>query len=178
MAELEQTHEISLNWHSFELRPKDGPPISPEYRARIEASRPQLYETARQQYGVELNVGPFGVDSRPALIGAKVAEAAGHGPAYHDAVLRGYWQEAKNIEDVDVLTALAEAAGMDGDAFRAGLTDPEYAAEVDEDVELARVYGLQGVPAMVFAEKYLVPGAVPTATLRQIVEQVRDEVEK
>lgn len=124
---------------------------------------------------MELNVGPFGIDSRPALIGAKVAEAAGHGLAYYDAVLRGYWQEAKNIEDLDVLTELAEQAGMDGASFRAGLDDPEYATEVDQDIELARLYGLQGVPALVFAEKYLVPGAVPTATLRQIVEQVQEQ---
>ena len=48
--------------------------MSPEYRARIEAARPQLYAMAREQYGLELNVGTFGINSQPALVGAKFAE--------------------------------------------------------------------------------------------------------
>ena len=149
-----------------------------EYKARIEAGRPRLYATARDQYGVELNAGPFGIDSRPALIGAKYAEAQGKSEPYHEAVLRGYWQEGKNIEDLDVLTELAEHVGLDGDAFRAALQDPTYEAAVDHDINLARTYGLQGVPALIFEEKYLIPGAVPYETLRQAVEQIQSEAER
>lgn len=175
MAELERTHAVNLNWHSFELRPKNGPPIPPEYRARIEASRPQLYATAREQYGVEMNPGPFGIDSRPALIGVKYAEAKGKGNAFHDAVLRAYWLEARNIEDRSVLSDVAQGVGLDTMAFEAALDDPHYAAEVDEDIDLARSYGLQGVPALIFEQKYLIPGAVPYNTLRQAVEQIQAE---
>jgi predicted DsbA family dithiol-disulfide isomerase len=46
---------------------------------------------ARQHYGIEMKQGPFGIDSRPALIGDKYAEAQGKGDAYHDAVFRAYW---------------------------------------------------------------------------------------
>lgn len=166
---------MNLNWHSFELRPKNGPPIPPEYRARIEASRPQLYATARQQYGVEMNPGPFGIDSRPALIAVKVAEAAGKGNAFHQAVLDAYWLDAQNIEEVDVLAQIADSVGWDGDALRAGMDDPQYAAEVDEDINQAQMYGLQGVPALIFEQKYLIPGAVPYNTLRQAVEQIQAE---
>ncbi|MEZ4634513.1 MAG: hypothetical protein R2856_05975 [Caldilineaceae bacterium] len=72
---------------AFELRPKGGPPILPEYRAKIEAGRPQLYATAREQYGVEMNPGPFGLDSRPALIAVKYAEEMGAGNAFHAAAV-------------------------------------------------------------------------------------------
>jgi predicted DsbA family dithiol-disulfide isomerase len=166
---------VNLNWHSYELRPKDGPPIPPEYRAKIEASRPQLYATAREQYGVEMNPGPFGLDSRPALTAVKVAEAAGKGNEFHQAVLNAYWLEAQNIEDVDVLAQIADSVGMDGDVVRDGVDDPQYVAEVEEDINLARQYGLQGVPALIFEQKYLIPGAVPYNTLRQAVEQIQSE---
>ena len=72
---------------------------------------------AREQYGLEINAGPFGVDSRPALIGAKFAEAQGIGGAYHDAIFRAYWQEAKNIEDREVLREVATAVGLESDQF-------------------------------------------------------------
>jgi predicted DsbA family dithiol-disulfide isomerase len=175
LAELERTQEINLQWHSYELRPKDGPPIAPEYRAKIEAGRPQLYATAREQYGVELNPGPFGVDSRPALTAVKVAEAEGKGNEFHQAVLDAYWLEAQNIEDVDVLAELAHSVGLDADTLRAALDEPQYAELVDEDINLARMYGLQGVPALVLDQKYLIPGAVPYPTLRQAVEQIQAE---
>lgn len=175
MAELERTYPVALNWHSFELRPKGGPPIPPEYRAKIEAGRPQLYTTARQQYGVEMNPGPFGFDSRPALTAVKYAEEMGKGNEFHAIVLNGYWLEARNIEDRDILRAMGESIGLDGDALIAAIDDPNYIEQVDADINLARMYGLQGVPALIFEQKYLIPGAVPYTTLRQAVEQIQQE---
>ncbi len=150
--------------------------MPPAYRARIEAARPGLYATAREQYGLELNMGPFGIDSRPALIGAKAAEAHGAGQAYHEAVFRAYWQQAADIGDRALLAELAAAVGLERGAFRAALDDPAHSAAVDADIAQAQAFGLSGVPAMVFAERYLVVGAQPYPLLRQAVEQVRAEL--
>lgn len=141
----------------------------------MKANRPRLYAIAREQYGLELNPGPFGFNSRPALIGAKFAEAQGVGPAYHAAVMQAYWQEAKAIDDLDVLTDIAVSVGLDEESFRAALKDATYLKEVLADVEQAHSYGIGGVPAMVFADKYLVSGAQPHAMLARAVEQVTAE---
>lgn len=150
--------------------------MPPEYRARIEAATPQLYATARSQYGLELNRGPFGIDSRPALIGAKYAEAQGRGDAYHRAVFSAYWQHAADISDLATLARLAGECDLDGEAFRVALADPTLEAQVDADIAQARAYGLSGVPALVFADKYLIVGAQPYATLKQAAAQVRAEL--
>jgi predicted DsbA family dithiol-disulfide isomerase len=150
--------------------------MPPEYRARIEAATPQLYANARQQYGLELNRGPFGIDSRPALIGAKHAEAQGVGQAYHDAVFRAYWQQAADIGQRPLLADLAASLGLDRAAFLAALDDPALDAAVEADIAQAQAYGLSGVPALVFAERYLVVGAQPYPTLKQAVEQVSAEL--
>lgn len=120
-----------------------------------------------------MNPGPFGIDSRPALVGVKFAESRGAGNPFHNAVLKAYWQDAQAIDDLDVLAALAVQAGLDEVEFRAALTDPLFAEAVDADIAQAAAYGLQGVPALIFDEKYLVPGAVPYATLVQVVEEVQ-----
>lgn len=146
-----------------------------EYRARIEAGRPQLEAMARQRYGLELNVGPFGINSRPALVGAKYAEAQGVGEAYHDAVFRAYWQDAKNIEDVEVLAVLATAVGLNRDHFLAALDDPRYQQAMQADVQQAFQYGLSGVPALVYNNKYLVSGAQPYELLAQVAEQAGEK---
>lgn len=164
-----------MTWRSFELRPKGSPPIPPEYLERIMAGRPRLYAIAKEQYGLELNQGPFGIDSRPALMGAKYAEAQGHGPAYHEGILRAYWHEAQNIGETDVLVAIAEAAGLDRAAFLAALADPVWEQAVLADVDTAHRYGINGVPALVFQNKYLVSGAQPYSVLTQVVEQIAKE---
>lgn len=167
---------MDIQWRSFELRPKDAPPISPEYRAKIESGRPRLYAIAREQYDLEMNPGPFGFDSRPALVGAKFAESQGQGPAYHNAIMRAYWQDAIDIGDVDALVRVAVSAGLAEDAFRAALENPQYQQAVQADVEQARMYGINGVPALVFADKYLVSGAQPYEVLSGAVEQIQAEL--
>ena len=157
------------------MRPRGAPPISPQYRAAIEAKRPALYERARTDYGLEMKPGPFGSDSRPALVGVKYAESQRLGNVFHDAVLRAYWQEVQAIDDLDILTAIAASVGLQSAAFRAALTDPHFSEAVDDDIAQAAAYGLQGVPALIFAEKYLVPGAVPYETLVQVIEEVKSK---
>lgn len=168
-----QTHPVDVHWHSYELRPKGSPPMPAAFRERIEQGRPRLHQIALEVYGVKMNPGPYGMDSRPALIGAKFAEAEGKGVAYHDRILRAYWDEARPIDDLPTLATLAADAGLDRDAFLAALDDPRFAAEVDEDIRLAAIYGLNGVPALVFDNTYLVSGAQPPDVLRRIVDQIR-----
>ncbi len=171
MEKLKQSHQVTVQWRSFELRPPGSPPLPPEYRARIEAARPRLVAMAREQYGLEINVGPFGINSRPALIGAKFAEANGRGDAYHQAVFRAYWQESQDIGQREILAQVAAAAGLDQAAFLAALDNDAYLQAVLADVEQAYAYGLSGVPALVYNNKYLVSGAQPYAVLAQVAEQ-------
>ena len=166
---------MAITWHAFELRPKGSPPMPLEYRARITAAQPRLEAMARQQYGLSINRGPFGIDSRPALIGEKYADAHGLGAAYHDAVAAAYWQHAKSIDDPQLLADIAASIGLEHDAFLAALDDPAYEREVDDDIAFAHSNGMTGVPALVFAEKYLVMGAQPYPVLEQVVRQCEDE---
>jgi predicted DsbA family dithiol-disulfide isomerase len=175
LEKLKQAYAVDVIWHSYELRPIGSPPIPPEYLARIKATEPRLIKMAREQYNLELNRGPMGIYSRSALIGAKVAEAQGKGPQYHDAVFRAYWQRANNIGDVEVLAEIAHSIGLEREAFLAALQDERYSAQVDADIDEAYSYGLTGVPALIFGRRYLVSGAQPYEVLRQVVERAETE---
>lgn len=177
MEKLEQSHPVSVYWRSFELRPQGAPPISAEYKARIDAGRPRLYAIARQNYGLELNQGPFGIDSRPALIAAKYAEARGVGPAYHAAVMRAYWLEAKAIDQMEVLEDIFVAVGLKREAVQTAISEEMLVQAVLDDEAQAQAYGISGVPALVFVNKYLVSGAQPYDVLTRVVEQVTKEMD-
>lgn len=167
---------MQVSWRAFELRPQGAPPMPPEYRNYIETvGRPRFVAAAREQYGLEINSGPFGITSRPALIGSKYADLHGQSAAYHDAVFRAYWQQAQAIDDPAVLRALAESVGLDGDDFSRALASPELDLAVNLDVAQARRLGLDSVPALVFNQKYLVSGAQPYEVLVNVVEQLSAE---
>lgn len=178
LEKLEASHDVDVRWHSYELRPKGSPPMAPEFRARIEANQPRLHAMARDQYGLELNQGPFSIDSRPALTGAKYAEEQGVGKAYHHALMYAYWTEAKDISDREVLATLAESVGLERHAYLAALDEAKYDDLVQQDVDQARHYGLNSVPALVFDDRYLISGAQPYPVLVQATEQVQAEVAK
>jgi predicted DsbA family dithiol-disulfide isomerase len=130
---------------------------------------------AREQYGVEINRGPTGINSRPALIAEKYAESQGKGDVFHEAVMHAYWQQARSIDDTNVLKEIAEQVGLNVENFDDVLANPTFDAQVTADVELAHEYGLTGVPALVFANKYLVMGAQPYEVLQQVADKILEE---
>ncbi len=134
-----------------------------------------LQKRAREQYGLEMNAGPFDINSRPALVAEKFAAAQGKGEAFHKAVMEAYWQHARAIDDENVLKEIAASVGLNPDDLATQLADPDFDAQVSADIEQAREYGLDGVPALIFADKYLVMGAQPYEVMKQVVEKVQAE---
>ncbi len=142
------------------------------YKQRIEAARPQLFKIALETYGLEMNPGPSGQNTRIAMIGAKFAEAAGKGEAYHARVMQHYWRDAGRVDDLDQLKTIVADIGLDVAAFETALSAVEYDDAVTADVEQAAAFGLSGVPAIVLNEKYLLSGAQPYDTLVRAVEKI------
>jgi len=134
LEKLKASHDVELHWHSYELRPKGSPPISPEYLERIKSGQPRLREMARDQYGLELHQGPFGIDSRPALTGAKFAEQHGLGQEYHHAVMHAYWVDAKDIGNREVLADLAAGLGLNREDYLAALENVDLDEQVQSDI--------------------------------------------
>jgi len=164
---------VTVRWHSFELRPEGSPPIPEWYMEKIKQMRPQFKAIAKSQYDIDIEQGPFGINSRPALIGMKYAEQNGKGEDYHTRVFEAYFQDALNIEDINVLRNIVTDLGLDADAFEASLTDTALDDAVSSDVQTAHEYGITGVPAMVFMDKYLLSGAQPYEELVRIVDQIK-----
>ncbi len=178
LDELAQTEDIEVIWKSFELRPNDAPslPSAQEqaYKERIAAGWPRVQQIARERFGVELKFHRWGVNSRLALEGAKFAEAQGQGEPFHEAMFKAHFVEDRDFGDLETLVDLAEEVGLDRAEFKEAIETHAYAAPVDADVVQARAYGLNGVPATIIEGKYLLSGAQPLQTLRQVIQQIKE----
>lgn len=172
---------LTVEWRAFELRPEGKSGMTPEqearYRELIANHWPRTVEMGRL-YGVEMRTHRWGINTRPAHEGGKFARAHGKGDAYDRAVFRAYFVDDRDIGDVDVLTDIAASVGLDANAFREALETHRYLDEVLADEAWAAQAGIHGVPAFIFAGRYLVSGVRPPEELLMVVEQVRHLLER
>ncbi len=85
---------------------------------------------------------------------------------------RAYFTDGLDISDRAVLADRASAAGLDRDETLRFLSGEDASRDVREELASASEIGITGVPAFVFAQKYLVPVAVDTATFVRILGEL------
>lgn len=123
---------------------------------------------------MEIHQGPFGINTRSLHQLKKYADAQGKGNEFHDAVLDAYWMDARDVSDPRVRQELLQQVGIEN-AVAEILQDETHTVQVLADERFAYENGMNGVPALVFAEKYLVVGAQPLDVLKQVAARVRAE---
>jgi predicted DsbA family dithiol-disulfide isomerase len=166
---------VRLEWRSFLLRPRPTPGRDLErFRSYTESwLRPAAeadagtFQLWRGDAGPPTHsVPPHLVAKAAALLGAESFERI------HEALLRAYFGESRDITQEATLRALWEEAGLAPEGF-ARVDDPEILRSVlgqhDEAIEL----GVTGVPTVVLeGNGSLVMGAQPLAVYRRWIRRV------
>ena len=89
-----------------------------------------------------------------------------------DRLFKAYFKEGRDISEHSVLVRIATAAGMDDEATRhllSGNADTDDIQARDKD---ARRKGIQGVPAFVVANEYVVQGAQTTEMWDNVIKEI------
>lgn len=174
---------VELRWHPFQLNPDmpasgvsrkqyledkfGGPERATEIYARVKA--------AGRTAGLELNIDGITLQPNTLAAHALIAFAQqGGGAAGSDIkerLLKAYFVENRFIGSVDVLAAIAGEAGLDADAARSFVSDPERLQTVAQADAQARSMGIGGVPFFIFNQKLAVSGAQDPATLLDAMQQ-------
>lgn len=95
--------------------------------------------------------------------------------AMTDAIYAAYFENGRDIGELDVLVDIAAAQGLDPAETRARLEAGEGLDVVQADVATARQLGISGVPFFVINNKYGFSGAQPPQMIRNVLEQVAAE---
>ena len=88
------------------------------------------------------------------------------------ALFEANFTEGKNMNDLEVLTEIGVANGIPAERLKGFFSSEEGKKEVRELECWAQQSGISGVPAFIFNDKYLVSGAQPTETLKEVFTQV------
>ena len=81
----------------------------------------------------------------------------------------------RDIGDLAVIEAIVQETGIDLDKWKAQFDKAETEEAVLADLQRVRDYGIQGAPAIVVNQKYLISGAQPQAVIEQTIEKIAEE---
>lgn len=85
--------------------------------------------------------------------------------AFDESVFETLWREGRDIGDVDVLSEIAENAGIDGDEIRDAVADDQLRSSLFEEFTEAQRDGVTGVPTFA-CEGHARPWGCPSGTVR------------
>ena len=92
-----------------------------------------------------------------------------------EQLFKVYFEEGKNIDDLETLLHCAEQAGIPRAEAKSVLDLHAFEEEIDQDVYESRLIGVQGVPFFVFDRKYGISGAQPDEVFDQTLQQALQE---
>ena len=101
-----------------------------------------------------------------------LARARGRQAEMAERLYRAYFTDQASVFDHASLAGLAADAGLDRDEAQAVLAGDEYSLAVDADEEMARSFGISGVPFFVIDRRYGISGAQPAETIAAVLERV------
>lgn len=169
---------VEVVWKSFMLRPSPHPRSLEEHR---EYTRNWLRPAEQPESGrftVWVTENPPPTHSVPALVAGKAAATFGDEAfhKFHLEVMGAYFDENRTISDPDVLTDVAERAGIPASEFRERLEsgrrtfEDEVFAEHSEAISL----GVTGIPSVVVDDALLIPGAVSADVYRGVIRDRKE----
>ena len=154
MARLVAEYDLELDWRGFELHPRTpvgGMAIAELFRGADLGAMQARMQAFAAGFGVtEMASHSRLPNTRRALAVAELARDEGLLHPLRDAVMVAHWEEARDIEDLDVLAELARDAGLDPDAARAAADAPEYKARIDAIRLESQRIGVTGIPTFIF----------------------------
>jgi predicted DsbA family dithiol-disulfide isomerase len=169
---------VTITWRPFLLDqgvPAAGVPTADFYRMKFGpenvAAMFERVQAAGRRAGVEFNFAdairaPSEDAHRLVWLAPEERKAA-----VVDGLQRAYFNEGRNVADLDTLADIAAVAGMDREEALQRLRSGEGSAETNAAIENAMRLGVTGVPFFVFDNRYALSGAQPPETILAAMRQ-------
>jgi predicted DsbA family dithiol-disulfide isomerase len=88
------------------------------------------------------------------------------------ALFKAYFQDRRDVSDTEVLCDIAEAQDMDRAVAAAWIADAALTESVRAEMAHWMDQNITGVPAIIFDQKFMVPGAQSAETFADVINKV------
>lgn len=178
--------EADIWWHPFELNPGMAPEgeDTGEHIARKYGSTPEQSKANRERLsGMGDEVGfPFSYTEGMRIYNTFKAHkllsimANERGPEAQTkmklSMFKAYFQDNRDVSDEEVLLDIAEENGMARGVAKRWLDDDALTEAVQAEQHQWRERNISGVPAIIFDQKFMVPGAQSAETFANVIGKV------
>jgi predicted DsbA family dithiol-disulfide isomerase len=176
VEQLREEFEVEFDPYAYDLKPglpPEGLPREQVYAGRAYPSGyiDNMRKMARQS-GIEMKRPGLIPNTRKAHEATEYAREGRRLWEFHRAAFKAYWEDERNIGDVEVLADVAAGCGLDADGLREALAGGRYGDRVREQVEWGRAAGITGVPTVVFNERFAVVGAQDYEVFADIARRI------
>ena len=175
-------HPFAVAWHPFQLNPdmSEGGMDRREYlerkfggkenAVRVYSSIAEAADAAGLPIDFEaMQRTPNTIDAHRLIHWAGLEQRQG---MIVDRLFEAYFVEGRDIGDRDVLTEIAEAAGMDGEMVRRLLGSDADAEDIRARDANAREKGVTGVPTFIVGNRHVLPGAQPAELWERVIDDI------
>ncbi len=163
--------DVEIQWMPFELRPFPAPTLKPEDDYMQKVWNSSVYPFAAQ-LGIPIVLPRISPQPHTFLAfeGYHFANEYGKGVEYNRLVFKAFFQEEKDIGNVNVLTGIAGRIGLDEVAFKESLLTRKYNEFQQKCLEEAKKFRIQSVPTLIIEDKVI--KGLPT---KEALEKIIDE---
>ena len=109
-----------------------------------------------------------------ALEATEYAKEQGAFDPFHKELYRTYWEDGKDLGDLEVIGDVAGTCGLDRRELLDRLESGHYQGQVMSEFHNATDLGIRGIPAFLI-DRYLLTGARPYETFQAVMEKVLTE---
>ena len=175
-------HPFVLEWHPFQLNP-DMPPEGMDRRAYLEGKfggkdgAVKAYAPVMERAeaaGLKINFA--GITRTPNTLDAhRLIHWAGIEEKQTPVVMalfRAYFEEGRDIGDIDVLADIADAEGMDAAVVRKLMQSTADAGDIRARDTQFREMGVTGVPTYIVGSQHAVPGCQSAELWLKVIDEL------
>ncbi|MGR3637328.1 MAG: DsbA family oxidoreductase [Shimia sp.] len=181
--EAEGDHPFTIEWHPFQLNP-DMPKEGMDRREYLETkfggkeNAVRVYgEIARHAEEEGIDIDFAAIQRTPNTVDAhRLIHWAGIENKQNDvvnALFKAYFKEGRDIGNAEVLSDLADSAGMDAAVVAKLLSSDSDIESIQQRDAHSREMGVNSVPTFIVANQHAVPGAQSVELWRQVMNELK-----
>ncbi len=127
--------------------------------------------TMGETYGIRFTGPDWMPNSHNALEAAEYARNAGAHDRYHQALMKAYFTDLKDISTLAVLRALAVDTGLDPDELESAVLNRRFEHRLMTDAAEARQNGIESTPTYVIDGEWMIVGAQSIERFREVLDK-------
>jgi predicted DsbA family dithiol-disulfide isomerase len=169
---LSQEYDFEVHLAPYLLRPETPPEGMPARHIVPLDAPPTALEERGSTLGIKFARGrTWTPNSHYALEGSAFAYDYGDQWRYHRAVFQAYFEELKDIGNIDTLVEVGAGAGLDASSMRKALEDGIYREQVDAGIKWSREIGVTAIPTFIINEQWGLVGAQELPVFRSVLDR-------